>query len=104
MHQFRAAQPALLYLSPACILSVTFTALLRGELKAFWQFNDEDEEDKKAREEKERIAQEKEEHEKAAAKQSELKATTEVVAPVAIASSVESTSYQSELKQRLQQQ
>jgi minor histocompatibility antigen H13 len=99
MHQFRAAQPALLYLSPACILSVTFTALLRGELKAFWQFNDEDEEDKKAREEKERIAQEK-----AAAKQSELKATTEVVAPVAIASSVESTSYQSELKQRLQQQ
>lgn len=43
MHQFRAAQPALLYLSPACILSVTFTALLRGELQAFWQYTDEDE-------------------------------------------------------------
>lgn len=46
MHQFRAAQPALLYLSPACILSVTFTALLRGEFQAFWHYADEDEEAK----------------------------------------------------------
>jgi minor histocompatibility antigen H13 len=44
MHQFKAAQPALLYLSPACILSVTLVALLRGEFQTFWQFTDEDEE------------------------------------------------------------
>jgi len=44
MHQFKAAQPALLYLSPACILSVTFTALVRGELQTFWKYTDEDEE------------------------------------------------------------
>lgn len=47
MHQFKAAQPALLYLSPACILFVTFTALLRGELQAFWRYADEDEDAKK---------------------------------------------------------
>ncbi|KAK9897676.1 hypothetical protein P389DRAFT_183385 [Cystobasidium minutum MCA 4210] len=49
MHQFKAAQPALLYLSPACILSVVFTALFRGELQAFWNWTDEDE-DSKAKE------------------------------------------------------
>lgn len=32
MHFFKAAQPALLYLSPACALSVVFVALVRGEL------------------------------------------------------------------------
>ncbi|KAJ1797042.1 hypothetical protein LPJ56_007054, partial [Coemansia sp. RSA 2599] len=32
MHVFKAAQPALLYLSPACILSVAATALVRGEV------------------------------------------------------------------------
>lgn len=47
MHQFRAAQPALLYLSPACILSVACTALFRGELQKFWSWSDEDEESKK---------------------------------------------------------
>lgn len=49
MHQFKAAQPALLYLSPACILSVTLTALFRGELQEFWSWTDEDE-DSKAKE------------------------------------------------------
>lgn len=32
MHTFKAAQPALLYLSPACILSVLLVAVARGEL------------------------------------------------------------------------
>lgn len=47
MHQFKAAQPALLYLSPACILSVTLVAFVRGEFQAFWQFTDEDEDAEK---------------------------------------------------------
>ncbi|KAI0254114.1 signal peptide peptidase-domain-containing protein [Lactifluus subvellereus] len=40
MHVFRAAQPALLYLSPACILSFVFTAWRRGELIEVWEWND----------------------------------------------------------------
>lgn len=46
MHQFKAAQPALLYLSPACILSVILTALFRGEMQEFWSWTDEDEDSK----------------------------------------------------------
>ncbi|KAK7692618.1 hypothetical protein QCA50_004250 [Cerrena zonata] len=41
MHTFKAAQPALLYLSPACILSFLLTALTRGELKDAWAWSDE---------------------------------------------------------------
>jgi len=40
MHVFHAAQPALLYLSPACILSFILTAWRRGELSEAWQWND----------------------------------------------------------------
>jgi len=40
MHVFHAAQPALLYLSPACILSFVFTAWRRGELIEAWRWND----------------------------------------------------------------
>jgi minor histocompatibility antigen H13 len=40
MHVFHAAQPALLYLSPACILSFLLTAWRRGELSEAWQWND----------------------------------------------------------------
>ncbi|KAJ3570962.1 hypothetical protein NP233_g4061 [Leucocoprinus birnbaumii] len=47
MHVFHAAQPALLYLSPACVLSFAFTALRRGELKEAWNWNDGQEEAKK---------------------------------------------------------
>jgi len=32
-------QPALLYLSPACILSVVITALVRGELKELFAYS-----------------------------------------------------------------
>ena len=41
MHIFKAAQPALLYLSPAGILSVLLTATVRGELKDVFTFNAE---------------------------------------------------------------
>jgi len=43
MHVFKKAQPALLYLSPACILSFLITALIRGELKSAWSWTDEPE-------------------------------------------------------------
>jgi len=43
MHVFGKAQPALLYLSPACILSFFVTALARGELKSVWSWSDEPE-------------------------------------------------------------
>ncbi|KAH9998450.1 signal peptide peptidase-domain-containing protein [Russula compacta] len=40
MQVFQAAQPALLYLSPACILSFVYTAWRRGELIDSWRWND----------------------------------------------------------------
>jgi len=40
MHIFKAPQPALLYLSPACMLSFFLTALIRGELKEAWDWID----------------------------------------------------------------
>ncbi|KAF9167161.1 hypothetical protein DFQ27_007187 [Actinomortierella ambigua] len=51
MHTFKAAQPALLYLSPACILSVLFMGAARGELKQVFAYTSEDEADKKKKEE-----------------------------------------------------
>ena len=49
MHVFKAAQPALLYLSPACILSALITAAARGEIKELFEYTteEESEEDKK---------------------------------------------------------
>ena len=55
MHTFRAAQPALLYLSPACVGSVTLLALFRGESKELWGWED-GEEERKERERKEELA------------------------------------------------
>ncbi|KPV74605.1 uncharacterized protein RHOBADRAFT_14989 [Rhodotorula graminis WP1] len=43
MHTFRAAQPALLYLSPACVASVAVCALVRGESAKLWAYVDGDE-------------------------------------------------------------
>ncbi|PBK74406.1 hypothetical protein ARMSODRAFT_952043 [Armillaria solidipes] len=40
MHFFGKAQPALLYLSPACILSFVITSFCRGELSDAWDWND----------------------------------------------------------------
>ncbi|GAA5909639.1 hypothetical protein JCM6882_008451 [Rhodosporidiobolus microsporus] len=48
MHTFRAAQPALLYLSPACILSVIGCALVRGESAELWKYVDGEEDADKA--------------------------------------------------------
>lgn len=42
MHTFKAAQPALLYLSPACILSVLFTGVARGEIKDVFAYTSEE--------------------------------------------------------------
>lgn len=39
MHTFKAAQPALLYLSPACILSSLSVALIKGCLGQFFAFD-----------------------------------------------------------------
>jgi minor histocompatibility antigen H13 len=65
MHTFKAAQPALLYLSPACVGSVFGLAWWRGEMKELTGYKDGDEEegeDKKAeKKEKKKIAQDKEE-------------------------------------------
>ncbi|KAI9023505.1 signal peptide peptidase-domain-containing protein [Phycomyces nitens] len=47
MHIFHAAQPALLYLSPACIMSALLTAAVRGEIKELFSFSDEETEEEK---------------------------------------------------------
>ncbi|PWN21101.1 peptidase A22B, signal peptide peptidase, partial [Microstroma glucosiphilum] len=44
MHTFQAAQPALLYLSPACVGAVTLKSLQRSEWKRVWAWQDEEEE------------------------------------------------------------
>ena len=46
MHFFDSAQPALLYLVPACILSSLITAVARGELKPLLTFSEEKKEEK----------------------------------------------------------
>lgn len=66
MHVFHAAQPALLYLSPACILSTLITAAIRGELKDLFAYTTEEEEeekDKDAKEKKKEQAKESNEQE-----------------------------------------
>lgn len=50
MHTFRAAQPALLYLSPACILSVSLCALVKGEWGEVWGYLDGEEDEREKRE------------------------------------------------------
>ncbi|SJX62961.1 uncharacterized protein SRS1_13785 [Sporisorium reilianum f. sp. reilianum] len=52
MHLFKAAQPALLYLSPACTGAVFLTAALRGEFKAVWNWTDGEEEEDKEKDSK----------------------------------------------------
>ncbi|KAI0812793.1 signal peptide peptidase-domain-containing protein [Irpex lacteus] len=52
MHVFRAAQPALLYLSPACILSFVLTAMVRGELAEAWKWAEEGEPSESSKQEK----------------------------------------------------
>ena len=40
MHFYKHAQPALLYLVPACLGVPTFVALLRGDLKSMFSYAD----------------------------------------------------------------
>ena len=40
MHIFKAAQPALLYLSPSCAAAALIAALIRGELPALWNYKE----------------------------------------------------------------
>ena len=45
MIQFNAAQPALLYLVPACLGSSLLCAVVRGELKELFAYSEEEEEE-----------------------------------------------------------
>jgi minor histocompatibility antigen H13 len=45
MFVFNAAQPALLYLVPACLGSALVTALVRGEFKELFEYSEEEEEE-----------------------------------------------------------
>lgn len=48
MYAFKAAQPALLYLVPACLGSTMLTGFLRGELKTLMAYNEEKKEEGEA--------------------------------------------------------
>ena len=50
MHVFKAAQPALLYLSPAFIISITLCATIRGEFSQMWNWEDGAEDEEKEEE------------------------------------------------------
>jgi hypothetical protein len=41
MHHFKAAQPALLYLVPACLITPLVLALIRGEFSTLWNYSEE---------------------------------------------------------------
>ncbi|KAI6046154.1 signal peptide peptidase-domain-containing protein [Pisolithus marmoratus] len=49
MHVFGRAQPALLYLSPACIFAFLVTALFRGEFRDAWAWTDNSEQTQRNR-------------------------------------------------------
>jgi len=50
MHVFKAAQPALLYLVPACIGSSFLLAVFRGELSLLFSYSEEDQNKDKSKE------------------------------------------------------
>jgi len=51
MHVFKHAQPALLYLVPACLGAPLLVALFSGEMGALFEYNEEEEEDEEDEEE-----------------------------------------------------
>merc|ERR1739844_433160 len=53
MHVYKHAQPALLYLVPACLGTPLFFALVRGDIKSMFQYADHPEEALEEKEEKE---------------------------------------------------
>lgn len=62
MHIFKAAQPALLYLSPSCAFAALLTAIVRGELPALWAYKEISKEDRLEKD-KEKEEEEKDEGE-----------------------------------------
>ena len=52
MHTFKAAQPALLYLVPAVLLTPMAVAVVRGELKELFEYTEEKEEEAEEKVEK----------------------------------------------------
>jgi minor histocompatibility antigen H13 len=60
MHTFNAAQPALLYLSPACILSALITAAVRGEIKELFAYSTEEDNEEAKKGEKDSKSNKKE--------------------------------------------
>lgn len=63
MHTFKAAQPALLYLSPACIFSLLITALINAQIKAVFEYSTEAPEEDKKKSTKKVKAESADEHE-----------------------------------------
>jgi len=60
MHVFKHAQPALLYLVPAVLISVWGTALVKGEARVMWNYTEEgDTEEEKNEEHEEKDKEEK---------------------------------------------
>ena len=51
MYAFEHAQPALLYLVPACLISSLISGYQQGHLKQLWNYSEEDEEEKKTKDE-----------------------------------------------------
>ena len=51
MNVFRHAQPALLYLVPSCVLIPILVAVVNGQFKDLWAFNDEEEKEEEKEEE-----------------------------------------------------
>jgi len=47
MHTFKAAQPALLYLVPACLGASSLMAYIRGEFRTLWNYSEEEKQKKK---------------------------------------------------------
>jgi minor histocompatibility antigen H13 len=50
MHYANHAQPALLYLVPAVLISLLLAAAVRGELNAMWEYTEEEDEDQEVEE------------------------------------------------------
>uniref|UniRef100_A0A915DP46 Secreted protein n=1 Tax=Ditylenchus dipsaci TaxID=166011 RepID=A0A915DP46_9BILA len=73
MHYFKAAQPALLYLVPTCLLTPLFVALCRGELGALWHYSEEHLVEKHEKEKEKEKTKPKEKSEKEKLKEKKTK-------------------------------
>jgi len=61
MVKFNSAQPALLYLVPACLGSSMITALVRNEIKELFEYSEEQEEDEEEQEKENILSKEEQE-------------------------------------------